>query len=126
MVSVTVIGVPAVAAMLKKADAETKLKIVAAIREVGGYMMGQVSNSIFRGTNAPKAVDTGFFGRSILDVYPSPFVVSIGTNKYPVEYAKFIEYGTSKMSARPHLRNTAKKEERRVKEFFEKKLRMLK
>lgn len=125
MVSVTIIGIPAVAAMLKKADAATKVKIIAAIREVGGYMMGQVSDSIFRGVNAPIAVDTGFFGRSILDVYPSPFVVNVGTNKYPVKYAEAIEYGTSRMPARPHLRNTAKKEERKVKEYFEKKLKML-
>lgn len=123
MVSVTIIGVPQVNAMLKKADAETKVKIAAAIREVGGYMMAKVTDSIGHGDNAPRAFDTGFFFRSILDVYPSPFEVHVGTNKYPVNYAKHIEYGTSRMPARPHLRNTAKKEEKKVKDFISNKIK---
>ena len=75
----------------------------------------QVKESIARGTNAPVAVDTGLFLSSV------DFEVT-GQNQAKVftdlEYAKFIEYGTSKMKARPHFRNTVFVIQDGIKETF--------
>src|SRR3990167_983375 len=83
------------------------------IKDAVLFLHRQVKESIARGTNAPVAVDTGRFLNSV-DFEPT------GKNEAKVysdlEYAKFIEFGTSKMTARPHFRNTAFKEKEKVKE----------
>jgi len=83
------------------------------IKKATLFMQNQVKESIARGTNAPVAVDTGRFFNSV-DFEPT------GKNEAKVfsalKYAKFVEFGTSKMSARPHFRNTAFKEKEKVKE----------
>ena len=50
------------------------------------------------------AVDTGRLRASVLNAIEGDDSVVIGTN---VEYAPYIEFGTSKMAARPYLRPAA-------------------
>lgn len=49
------------------------------------------------------AVDTGRLRRSIEGDDNGTDTAYVGTN---VEYAPYVEYGTSRMSARPYLKNT--------------------
>jgi HK97 gp10 family phage protein len=94
---------------------QMKEKIPESVKQATLYMHNQVKESIARGINAPVAVDTGRFVNSV-------DFESTGENEAKVfselEYAKFIEYGTSKMASRPHFRNTANKEKSQVKEIM--------
>lgn len=90
------------------------------VRDATLYLQNQVKESIARGINAPVRVDTGRFLNSV------DFEV-VGENEARVftdlEYAKYIEYGTSKMSDAPHFRNTAMVEEANIVQVFRDKLK---
>lgn len=86
------------------------------------YLQNQIKMSIAQGTNAPVTVDTGRFLNSV-------DFEATGENESKVftdlEYAKFLEYGTSKMASRPHFRNTAMVEEANIKQVFNNNLKSL-
>jgi HK97 gp10 family phage protein len=98
---------------MKKKQELTKEKIAESVRQATLHVHNAVKESIARGTNAPVTVDTGRFLNSV-------DFEATGDNEAKVftelEYAKFLEYGTSKMAARPHFGNTAKVEFNNVKE----------
>ena len=89
------------------------------VRDGTFYVWNKVKESIARGINAPRAVDTGLFVGTV-QLEPT------GKNEARVfsdlEYSKYIEYGTSKMQSRPHFRNTAMVEKSNVKEVFANKI----
>ncbi|KKN20888.1 hypothetical protein LCGC14_0930920 [marine sediment metagenome] len=60
-------------------------------------------------------VDTGTLKRSITHEFISDTEAQVGTN---VEYAPFVELGTSKMSARPFLRPALAKNIKTIKRLF--------
>lgn len=103
IVEIRMMGIPEFKRFME--DKQTKFKKILpeGLREATLLMHGQIKESIARGTNAAVAVDTGRFLNSI-DFDSTENMARVFTN---IEYAKFIEYGTSKMSARPHFRNTA-------------------
>jgi HK97 gp10 family phage protein len=93
------------------------------VRDATLYMHNKVKESIARGINAPVTVDTGRFLSSV-DFNPvGAYEAKVYTD---LEYAKYLEYGTSKMDARPHFRNTAKVEKASIKDLFAAKIKMIK
>lgn len=74
-----------------------------AVVKAADYVKEEVKESIVGNRAEPKSVDTGNFANSI-GVKPA------GDNELAVytdvEYAKYLEYGTSKMDARHHFENT--------------------
>lgn len=102
-VKVELIGVPEFKEMMEKKQAEMKKIIPEALRKATLFLHSKVKESIARGTNAPVAVDTGRFLNSV-DFDATGNESRVFTD---IGYAKFIEYGTSKMKSRPHFRNTA-------------------
>lgn len=102
-VKVELIGIPEFKAMMEKKQANMKKILPEALKDATLFLHSKVKESIARGTNAPVAVDTGRFLNSVdFDVIGNESRVFTD-----IEYAKFIEYGTSKMGSRPHFRNTA-------------------
>ena len=71
--------------------------------QASNFLQQEVQESITGNRSETKSVDTGNFGNSITLVKLAPFKYSIETN---VEYAKFLEYGTSKLFPRYHFRNS--------------------
>ena len=71
--------------------------------QAANFIQQEVQESIVGNRLEPKSVATGNFANSIE-------VKKIKDNEYSVytdvEYAKFLEYGTSKMAPRKHFRNT--------------------
>lgn len=102
-VQIELMGVPEFKAMMERKQAEIKKVLPEALRNATLFLHSKVKESIARGTNAPVAVDTGRFLNSV-DFDTANNETRIFTD---LEYAKFIEYGTSKMGSRPHFRNTA-------------------
>jgi hypothetical protein len=97
---------------MKRKQANTRVVLPEALRKATLYLHGQVKTSIARGINAEVAVDTGRFLNSV-DFDSSGNESRVFTD---LEYAKFIEYGTSKMEARPHFRNTAFVEKQKIRD----------
>ena len=64
----------------------------------------EVKESIIGNRGEPKSVDTGNFANSIQIRPEGDNVLAVYTD---VEYAKFLEYGTSVMEPRAHFQNTA-------------------
>jgi hypothetical protein len=112
MVQIELIGIPEFKKFMEEKQARLKVLLPESIRKATLYLHGQVKTSIARGTNAPVAVDTGRFLNSV-DFDSSGNEARVFTD---LEYAKFIEYGTIKMGSRPHFRNTAFKEQGKIRD----------
>lgn len=106
-VSVDVVGLPELKKYMKEKKKAITDGMETGIKRASLYLHGKVKESIARGTNAPVAVDTGRFLNSV-------DIESIGKDNAKIftdlSYAKFVEYGTSRMQARPHFQNTKAKE----------------
>ena len=90
------------------------------LTKAAAFMQGEVKQSIAGHRAEPKSVDTGRFLNSVKTTFPAKFQAKIESN---VSYAKFLEYGTSRMNARKHFRNTAKRNEVKVRNFIEKSIK---
>ena len=121
-ISISVKGIPSAQAFLLFKNKETKKLANEAIIKAGFFVQEKVQNSIAHGDNAKIAFDTGTFMRSVKAEQKKPLTATISSN---VSYAKHLEYGTSRMPARPHFRNTAKKNENRVRDFIDAEIKKL-
>lgn len=115
MVKIEIKGVDDTIKYLKSKRLKVDEKADIGINKASFYVQGKVKESIARGTNAPVAVDTGRFLNSV-DVVSEKDTGYVFSD---IEYAKFIEYGTSKMQSRPHFRNTKDKEKTKVQEIIQ-------
>ncbi|MHA1304876.1 MAG: HK97 gp10 family phage protein [Candidatus Heimdallarchaeaceae archaeon] len=120
MVGISIVGVSGVIKSLKVKDKLIKVALANAIKEAGFFIEGEVVESIAGHRAETKSVDTGRFKNSISSDSIGLYEVVVSSS---VEYAKHLEYGTSKVLPRPHFRNTAKRNEKRIRDFIEKKIR---
>ena len=120
--NIKVLGVEELKKSLQEKQAKIEQQLPDSVKDAVLFLHGQVKTSIAHGTNAPVAVDTGRFLNSIdFD--------TIGKNEAKVftdlEYAQFVEYGTSKMSPRPHFRNTTFVNQKKVMEDMNAKIKVI-
>ena len=112
-------GIEEVKRYLKDKNIEALRKVSAALNQSVLFLEAQIKNSISHGTNAPIAVDTGNFMRSTTsEVYGFT-----GRIINYAEYGQYVEYGTSKMPARPHFRNTVFANQNKIEEFMKAKIK---
>ena len=116
MVGIIITGGAAVAAALKSKDLSIKLLLPGAIKEAAFFIEGEVKQSIAGHRAETRSVDTGRFLSSVRANIKSAYEAEVLTE---VEYAKYLEYGTSKVLPRPHFRNTAARNEKKVQGFIE-------
>ena len=120
-VRVDVIGVPELIKSMKEKQDRLKMELPQSVKDAVIFLHGQVKLSIAQGINAPVTVDTGRFLNSV-------DFETTGTNEAKIftdlEYAKFLEYGTSKMEARPHFKNTTFVNQVKIKEDFNAKVKV--
>lgn len=119
MVKIIVNGISDVVSLLKKSKRVIDQNANVGVNKATFYVQGKVKESIARGTNAPVAVDTGAFLRSV-DLASTK---DEGIVFSDIHHAKYVEYGTSYMKSRPHFRNTAAKEEHKVKDIIEQEIK---
>ena len=81
---------------------EIKEKVKVGLQECGLLLKEEIESSIAGERAEPRSVKTGAFLNSIESIpwYNGVKILS------DVEYAKFLEYGTSKMEERRHFRNS--------------------
>ena len=88
---------------IEKYKDDQKERINKAIHNAGFMVEGEVKMSIAGQLSEPRSVDTGHFmgtvGTDTIQEYVA-FVYS------PVDYSKYLEYGTSRFEGRHHFRNS--------------------
>ena len=118
-VGFNLIGVSAVQAMLITKSKSVKAAAEAAIKEAGFFIEGEVKESIAGHRAEPKSVDTGRFLSSPFTEFPKELTAVIST---PLEYPIVLELGGVNRAPRYHFRNTAKRNETKVKDFIQEKI----
>jgi len=121
-IGIQVLGIPSTMAFLKTKNKKALELTNAAIIKAGFFIEAEVKESIAGKRAEPKSVDTGRFMGSVKASQKQPLTATIESN---VEYAKHLEYGTSRMKPRSHFRNTASRNETKVKDFVEKEIKKL-
>lgn len=103
-VNITLIGVADVANMLFQVSNDIKTLANEQLLRSAALAAYEVQQSIMGQRGEPKSVDTGNFANSIQTAPVGDDSVSVYSD---VEYAKYLEYGTSRMEPRAHFQNTA-------------------
>lgn len=83
--------------------------------QAANLIQQEIQESIIGNRVEPKSVDTGNFANSITVEKKKDLEYSVYTD---VEYAKFLEYGTSKMEPRMHFRNSLSRNKNKVIEII--------
>lgn len=109
-VKIEVLGLKEVQDKLNKASSDIKTGISNSMNQLGLFLQGEIKESIAGRRAEPKSVDTGRFLNSVNST-TSENSVAISSD---VEYAKFLEYGTSKISARRHFSNTLARNNQKI------------
>ena len=116
LVKIEIRGVQKVKQKLSRTERKIRNSIKQSMGIIGLFMEGQIKQSVSRGTNASVAVDTGRLVNSITSESDNDSA-TIGDG---VTYGKFVEFGTSKMGARPHFRNTLNVNKNNIKNIIKK------
>ena len=119
-IKIEIKGIEEVKKFLKEKNIEKLQKAQEGVSQAGFYIQGEVVESIAGHRAEQRSVDTGRFMGSIRKIDIAPLVVGVETN---VEYAKFLEYGTSKMEPRMHFRNTVTRNTDKVREYLKEKVK---
>ena len=103
-VKIVVTGVSKTKAFLNASLAKIFVNSNRSINDAGVKLKEEIQSSIRGQRSEPKSVDTGVFLRSI-SARGSNGMQSQVTS--PVEHAKFLEWGTTRIPARHHFLNSA-------------------
>ena len=114
-----VLGINQAKTFLLAKNIEIKQKVKAGLGEAGRLLQNEVKLSVSGHRPEPTSVDTGQFLNSI-DMIQSDFEVTVLT---PLEYPKFLEYGTSKIKPRRHFNNSLDRNRSKIKEIIAEKIK---
>ena len=116
VVEIKINGIPEAKAILKAQNYVKLLLLDKAIHNAGGFLLGEVVSSIAGQRAETRSVDTGRFMNSVTtDSDFTQNFVSIVQSEIP--YADHLEFGTSRMVARKHFRNSANRNETKILEI---------
>ena len=102
MISLQVKGIDKITAKLNEMSDTLITNTSIALQESGILLQEEIEASIDGQRSEHRSVDTGAFLKSInLDLAPNGIAVYSD-----LDYAKFLEYGTSKIEERRHFRNS--------------------
>ena len=102
-ITVQILGVKECIGDLKKLSEDKIKKVNDEIHNCGFIVEDEIKSSIAGQRNEPRSVDTGNFLNSV-NTSNSKFLVSEVSSD--VKYAKYLEFGTSKISPRRHFGNS--------------------
>ena len=114
----------------KKASAELKslnqqeTKAVSnAMKQIAPFLEGEVKQSLSGNRPEPKRVDRGRLRGSVQGKTLSKFRIRVATN---VQYAPFIEFGTSRLNPGRHFRNSLRRNQSKMTSFVNKEVTRVK
>lgn len=110
VISIQVRGINRASRFLSKKSRQIDNGIQSGINKASMHVQNEVKESIAGRKPEPRSVDTGAFLRSI-NIQTSKDKGIIFT---PLEYPKFLEFGTSNRPARKHFFNTASRNKQKV------------
>jgi len=114
-------GVQKATKFINRKNKKMSRLIDSGVRKAAFFVHGEVKTSILRGTNASVAVDTGLFAGTV-QVKPKGKDAIIFSN---LSYAKYVEFGTTKMAPRPHFTNTKSKNKHKVLKILKEEIKKL-
>jgi len=114
-IKVEIKGIERVKKYLKSKQEEVKSDTQKGLFKAGVFMQGEVKMSIAGRRNEPTSVDTGRFLNSVdVSVLKDKAIVFSD-----VPYAKFLEFGTTKMGARRHFNNSKDRNKSKVRKIID-------
>jgi len=119
-VKITVIGQEEAVKILNKSNKKIMSDVSEGLKKAGFFVQGEVKLSIAGQRAELTSVDTGRFLNSV-DVAATKDDAVVYTE---IEYAKFLEYGTSKFRPRAHFRNSASRSKEKVKELIKEEIKI--
>lgn len=119
-ITVKIVNLNEVKKFLETATEKTKEAADNGIKQVGFFIESEIKESISGHRAELESVDTGRFKNSVIATFPKRFVAVVDTD---VEYAKFLEYGTTKLLPRSHFKNTIIRNETKAKEFIDEEIK---
>jgi HK97 gp10 family phage protein len=109
-------GVLEVAQALRRLGKDIKAGVDAECFRQSVFIENEVKESIAGNRPEPKSVDTGRFINSVTTKKNTDAEYSVYSD---IEYAKFLEFGTSKMDARAHFSNTIDRNKVQIREAIQ-------
>jgi hypothetical protein len=130
-VNVEIYGIGEVMRMLQAKEQKIMDEKDVALAKISNFVQQELQESIIGNRAEIKSVDTGRFGNSIEVVKQSEdsYIIQPDNDRYPngetvKNVAKYLEYGTTKISPRYHFRNTVDRNESIVIEMMKKELKV--
>ena len=119
-VSLKIKGMKSVKNYLQNQKRMKQQAVNRAIHNAGLKVEGEVKQSIAGRKSEPTSVDTGRFLNSVNTDNEKEFVSIVKTN---VPYAKYLEYGTSRIAPRRHFQNSLARMSNEIKDMIRKALK---
>lgn len=108
-------GMENATAFIRAKGVEALKRAEKGVAESALFLRAEVVESIGGRRAEPASVDTGRFKNSVQDESNG----LKGRVFSDLEYAKFLEFGTSKIQARHHFRNSMKRNEKKIQDFIQ-------
>ena len=114
-VKIEILGKEEVSRLLEKTKSNVEKSTNKSLIKSAFFMQGEVKSSIAGQRAEPTSVDTGRFLNSVdINVLLNDQVLVFSD----VEYSKNLEYGTSRLHARYHFRNSLNRNRQQVVQIF--------
>lgn len=117
---ITILGVNSTIAGLKKKKEGVDFGLRTAMQKVALFEEANVKKSIAGHSAEPKSVDTGRFANSVTGRY-SKNAAKISSS---VPYSTYLEFGTSKIGARHHFKNTLARDKQEIETFLKRDIKI--
>ena len=118
--NIEVKGVPEVKAYIGGKSKKATTLMSLGLAQAAIYVQGEVKISISGRGKEPTSVDTGRFLNSVGIKKKGKSNAIVFSD---LSYAKYLEYGTSKITARKHFRNTAARSRGKIKDILNREIK---
>jgi len=114
-ISFKIKGIPKTTLYLAAKNKQSEMLIASAMNKVALFIESEVKQSVAGRNAEPTSVDTGKFLGSV----KSKSSKESATIFSDVDYAKYLEYGTSRISPRRHFQNSLNRNKSKVNSFIQ-------
>lgn len=114
---ISIQGIPEAISFLAKKGKQISDGMAKGVTEASKHTLSEVKESIAGRRNEPTSVDTGRFLNSVSINQKGKAEAEVYT---PIAYAPYLEWGTSRITARGHFTNTLAREKPKIREIIRK------